>query len=172
MNIGVLARRKGFTLIELLIVVSIIGILASIVLVGLRGTREKARDTRRIADLKQMQNGIELYYGKCQYYPGTAQSGRNCGAAVDISDPPEESWDKLADALIDSDISVSVVPHDPLANAPGRNYAYATAPGNFRYALRAEFEDLHPALDQDVDGLLYGLDCDDFEAPFYYCIEL
>lgn len=163
--------KKGFTLIELLIVISVIGILASIVLVGLRGTREKARDARRIADLKQMQNGIELYFSKCTYYPGTAQSGRTCGQAVNISDPPEESWDKLADALIDSDISVSVIPHDPLVNTPGRDYAYATPPANFRYALRAELEELNPALDQDVDNLLYGLDCDDFEPPYYYCIE-
>ncbi len=36
-------RNKGFTLIELLVVIAIIGLISSIVLVSLKGTREKAR---------------------------------------------------------------------------------------------------------------------------------
>jgi len=39
-------RNKSFTLIELLVVIAIIGLLASIVIVSLKGTREKARIAR------------------------------------------------------------------------------------------------------------------------------
>ncbi|OGG72591.1 hypothetical protein A3A38_02875 [Candidatus Kaiserbacteria bacterium RIFCSPLOWO2_01_FULL_53_17] len=47
--------RKGFTLIELLVVVAIIGILSVASFATLGGTRGKARDARRISEVKQMQ---------------------------------------------------------------------------------------------------------------------
>ncbi|MEZ4156829.1 MAG: type II secretion system protein [Candidatus Paceibacterota bacterium] len=40
-----LQSKKGFTLIEVLIVVGIIGILSSVILVGLNSSRSRARDT-------------------------------------------------------------------------------------------------------------------------------
>src|SRR3989338_2926826 len=54
-------NQIGYTLIEILITVSIIGILSSIVLGGLRITKEKARNTRRLADVNEIVNAIELY---------------------------------------------------------------------------------------------------------------
>ncbi len=52
---------KGFTLIELLVVIAIIGILSSVVLASLNTARQKARDARRISDLKNIQLALELY---------------------------------------------------------------------------------------------------------------
>lgn len=51
----------GFTLIELLVVIAIIGILSSVVLASLSTARLKARDVRRISDIKQIQLALELY---------------------------------------------------------------------------------------------------------------
>jgi prepilin-type N-terminal cleavage/methylation domain-containing protein len=52
--------RAGFTLIELLVVVAIIGLLASIILASLSTARQKGRDARRLSDLREMANTLEL----------------------------------------------------------------------------------------------------------------
>ena len=49
----------GFTLIELLVVIAVIGMLASIVLISLGPTRAKARDSKRIAEVRQMGLALE-----------------------------------------------------------------------------------------------------------------
>lgn len=62
-------ERAGFTLIELLVVVSIIGTLATLSVVSLNGARAKARDARRVSDVRQIQMAVELYYFDHDAYP-------------------------------------------------------------------------------------------------------
>ena len=66
---------RGFTLIELLVVVSIIGMLASVILVSLQGARNKARDIKLIAEVKELQKALELYRLDNGKYPGALESG-------------------------------------------------------------------------------------------------
>lgn len=54
--------RRGFTLMELLIVIAIIGILISLGTVSYTSAQRKSRDSRRMQDLKAVQNGFEQYY--------------------------------------------------------------------------------------------------------------
>ena len=63
--------KKGFTLIELLVVIAIIGILSSVVLASLNSARKKGRDTRRVADIQQLQLALELEFDKSRAYPAT-----------------------------------------------------------------------------------------------------
>ncbi|HVY72673.1 MAG TPA: type II secretion system protein [Candidatus Paceibacterota bacterium] len=62
-------KRRGFTLIELLVVIAIIGILATIISVNLLTARQKARDARRIADIKNIQLSLAQYYNDYLKYP-------------------------------------------------------------------------------------------------------
>ena len=74
-------QRQGFTLIEILIVVAIIAILASVVLVGLGPTQQAGRDARRLSDIREAQNALELFYNKCGYYPETITAAGACALA-------------------------------------------------------------------------------------------
>jgi prepilin-type N-terminal cleavage/methylation domain-containing protein len=64
--------QKGFTLIELLVVIAIIGLLASVVLLSLNSARQKSRDAKRLADMRQLASALELYYNDYSGYPLTA----------------------------------------------------------------------------------------------------
>lgn len=105
------SSRKGFTLIEILIVVAIIAILASVVLVGLGPTQQSGRDARRISDLHEVQNGLELYYNKCGYYPGTGTAGA-CGNTATTG------YGGMATALGSVGVGITQVPLDPTNSAP------------------------------------------------------
>lgn len=128
----VMNERKGFTLIEILIVVAIIAILASIVLVGLGPTQQSGRDARRLSDLHEVQNGLELYYNSCGYYPGT-----------DIVSPCQgyansKGYEALKGILTGfTTLGITTVPDDPTA---GHQYYYSTVPGGASYVLGADLE--------------------------------
>ena len=53
-------KQRGFTLIELLVVIAIIGLLSTMAVVSLNSARGKARDARRVSDVKQLSTLIEM----------------------------------------------------------------------------------------------------------------
>ncbi len=62
---------SGFTLVELIVVISIIGILASIVYANFGSARGAARDYVRAAAVKELQLAIELYRAQFGVYPSS-----------------------------------------------------------------------------------------------------
>ena len=79
--------QKGFTLIELLVVIAIIGLLSTLAVVALNSARQKSRDSKRVADIKQIQTALELYFADSSTgYPvagtaaelGAGDEGRLC----------------------------------------------------------------------------------------------
>ncbi len=115
------AARRGFTLIEILIVVAIIAILASVVLVGLGPTQSLGRDARRLSDLHEVQNGLELYYNKGGSYP-VIGAGK---------------WATLETALTSDAIGINSVPNDPTS---GATYQYGTDAAGTTYVIAAVLE--------------------------------
>lgn len=134
-------RQRGFTLIELLVVIAIIGILSSVVLASLNSARQKSRDARRIGDIKQLQLALEMYYDSNNGYPSSTAA-----LAPDY---------------------IPVQPSDPQT---GSAYTY-TASSTSNYVLRATLESDHNALDSDIDGTVFSVDCTDSSAPYYYCVQ-
>lgn len=78
-------RHKGFTLIELLVVIAIIGLLSTLAVVALNNARAKARDARRVSDIKQVQTALELYMNDCNGYPATLVTTANNGCPTGIT---------------------------------------------------------------------------------------
>jgi type II secretion system protein G len=77
-------KKSGFTIVELLIVIVVIGILAAITIVAFNGAQQRARDSRRLSDMKSIEQALALYsldnkggYPDCNnvtYIPGAAGS--------------------------------------------------------------------------------------------------
>ncbi|TSC86142.1 MAG: prepilin-type N-terminal cleavage/methylation domain-containing protein [Parcubacteria group bacterium Gr01-1014_8] len=163
---------RGFTLIELLVVIAIIGILSSVVLASLNSARKKGRDARRIADMKQMQLALELYYDAHQSYPAVVAGGvsgtTDMGAASGLG------------ALVTEQF-ISQISSDP-TNSGSYVYSYASADGAgaactavpcSSYVIKSVIEGGASAVPLgDVDGLWAGLaggatTCDDPS----YCVK-
>ena len=61
--------KRGFTLIELLVVIAIIALLSTLSVVALNNARSKARDARRLNDLRQITTALEMYHNQTGIYP-------------------------------------------------------------------------------------------------------
>lgn len=119
-----LSAARGFTLIELLVVIAIIGILSSIVLASLNTARQKSRDARRVADIKQIQLAMQLYYDASSTYPNA-----------------------LANLV---PTYIATLPADPVGQV---TYGYDRLNSGASYAVCANLEDgTNQALKSDLDA--------------------
>lgn len=83
---------RGFTLVELLVVITIIGILVSLLMPAIQNARESGRQTQCMNNLRQLSTAISSYVSKKQHYPPSATCRISC-----LPDTMERS-NPLADA--------------------------------------------------------------------------
>lgn len=103
-------KRSGFTLIELLVVIAIIGVLSTLAIIALGSARQKARDGKRVADMDQLHNALELFYTDNGYYPTAITPGQT------LASP-------------NGTVYMTVIPNDPAprndGTCPNTNYQYS-----------------------------------------------
>lgn len=142
-------NKKGFTLIELLVVVAIIGLLSTLSILALNTARARARDAKRVADVRQMQTALEMYFNDMGVYPVTASvtagsvistangtylrqvptpptpvDGSNCGTAA-----PNYTYFYTASAGAGGSYTIAYCLGAAVNDIPGNAMQYATPAG-------------------------------------------
>ena len=114
-------KLKGFTLIELLVVIAIIGVLSTLAVIALGSARSKARDSKRLADIKQISTALELYYSENNTYPEIITPGNSLTSPDGFTDYMKK------------------IPSNPTprtdGGCPDKDYSYAYITASNKYAL-------------------------------------
>lgn len=122
-------NKSGFTLIELLVVIAIIGLLSTLSVLALNTARAKARDAKRISDVKQIQTALEMYYNDVNDYPAQASitPGQSIGSSngVFLRQIPSAPLPTDGGAVCGSNVTEYTY-----------TYSSATTGGNASYQIR------------------------------------
>lgn len=134
-------NKKGFTLIELLVVIAIIGLLSTLAVVSLNSARAKARDAKRISEMKNFQSALEMYYSDKLTYPTSTLSlaageilGNGNAMCLD---------DSGLDASCAGTVYMNQINKDPQGN---QTYTYTTDANGTTYTVAFTLENLNPSL--------------------------
>jgi len=140
---------SGFTLVELLVVISILGILATIALTSFRSSQARGRDAERKSDLKQLSSSLELYYSDYGKYPDS-NAGKIAGCPSTTQTTC--SWG-TGDFTDGKTVYFKALPKDPL-DTNTYYYRIVDSGTNQKYQLFAYLENT-----QDPNLITTGYSC-------------
>jgi len=92
--------EQGFTLIEIMVVVFILGLLVTLVAPRIIGRTDEARRTKAAADIKAIEQALDLFKLDNGYYPpsldalvaGSGGTGRNFNPEGYLDKVPVDPW--------------------------------------------------------------------------------
>lgn len=157
-------NKKGFTLIELLVVIAIIGILSTLAVVSLGNARTRARDSKRLADMRAVQSALELYYTDQSRYPADAIGTDVCAPGTTLeaccldNETTVDAAGWRTTCTGGPGATLITVPADPRDNAvtvadPNLDqYVYSVNTAGDRYTIRFNLE-------AATSGLALGANC-------------
>lgn len=159
---------KAFTLIELLVVIAIIGLLSTVILAPVQSARKKGRDAKRLAQIKQMQTALAIYYDENGQYPDSDNLG--CGG-----------WDTPGDGTFISALVtggyLSAHIKDPLTNdSCGNLRYYRYIAGSYSCPVNKGYYYVLGVVDMETSGnphpASYGFSCQgrDWQGEFDYVV--
>jgi general secretion pathway protein G len=88
-------RRNGFTLVELMVVLVIIGLLATVVMINVLPSQDRAMATKARADIATLEQAMEMYRLETMRYPpnlAALAQPRPGGGGSYVRSLPEDPW--------------------------------------------------------------------------------
>src|SRR3989344_7465568 len=106
-------NTRGFTLIEILIAIAILATLTSVFLGNFISSLSRGRDSKRKQDLRNVAQGLELYYNDFQAYPTALPN-------------PGASFAHPSDSTV---VYMRAIPGDPIS---AKKYCYTSAGSDYK----------------------------------------
>mgnify|MGYP006277191709 CR=1 FL=1 len=165
---------RGFTLLELLVVVTIISILTIVVTYNLQAQGASSRDAQRQADLRTLQNAIELYKNRYGEYPAGC---RGTGFGVWSGEPgtgmecPDGDPEYIVGLVPEFIRSLPTDPNPRLRDSfPNAGYGYVVDPQRQVYKLVA-FRTMETEVTLDTEFPICDSSGNRSDATLY-CVEV
>ena len=133
-----ISDNRAFTLIELLVVIAIIGTLSTIAFISLSGANESAKDTKKIANIRQLQTALLQYRaqeGKIPVIEAGLEGETSKCIKFDSSKPLESSLKDFA----------------PNFDYGDADYFYAMNKTGSEYILGVKLANKNEVLQNDID---------------------
>ena len=127
-------KRPGFTLIELLVVIAVIGVLSSYILASLNTARRKARDSKRLSDLKEIKLALSMFFDDNRRYPDNTEGLLQ----LESTSPPDCGGRRCVPLVGKDPVDGTVYPYFQCSSTA--YHLGASLEDNSNFALRDDFD--------------------------------